>query len=279
MDAGVHYGHQTKRWNPKMKPYIFGARNGIYILDLTKTMFQLEKACRFLFELAMDGGEVLFVGTKRQAQETIRTAAESVDMHYVSQRWLGGTLTNNQTIRKRISTMKEIQETERTGELDSRPKKEVASIRRTLNKLQRDLSGIVDMRRMPQALIVVDVQYEDIAVREAKRLNIPVVGIVDTNCNPDGVDYVIPANDDAHRAIKVIVAAICSTIKVAREQYEKNQEEERLAKEQAAKDAAAAAEAEKAAAAEESDGDDAASASAKATDKQVAQKEAPVENG
>ena len=219
MDAGVHFGHQTKRWNPKMKKYIFGARNGIYIFDLTKTMYLLESACKFVYETVLNGGEVLFVGTKRQAQELIRTAAETTEMHYVCERWLGGTLTNNQTIRKSIAQMENIIHIEKSGELASKPKKEAASLRRKLFKLQRYLSGIASMRKVPKAIIIVDVDYEDIAVREAKRLNIPVIGLVDTNCNPENVDFVIPGNDDAQRAIKVIIEAIAYTIQAARQVY------------------------------------------------------------
>ena len=219
VDAGLHFGHQTKRWNPKMKKYIYGARNGIYIFDLTKTMHLLEYACKFVYETVINGDEILFVGTKRQAQELIRTAAESTEMHYVCERWLGGTLTNNQTIRRSIAQMEKIMNIEESGELDSRPKKEAASLRRKLFKLQRYLSGIANMRKMPKALVVIDVDYEDIAVREAKRLNIPVIGLVDTNCNPDNVDFVIPGNDDAQRAIKVVLEALSYTIKAARDVY------------------------------------------------------------
>ena len=219
MDAGVHFGHQTKRWNPKMKKYIYDARNGIYIFDLTKTMVLLERACKFIYETVIDGGEVLFVGTKRQAQELIRTTAEVGEMHYVCERWLGGTLTNNQTIRKSIAQMEKIMQIEESGELEQLPKKEASSLRRKLSKLQRYLDGIANMRKMPKALVVVDVDYENIAVHEANRLRIPVVGIVDTNCNPDNVDYVIPGNDDAQRAIKVIIDTLSYTIKAAREAY------------------------------------------------------------
>ena len=219
LNAGVHFGHQTKRWNPKMKKYIFGARNGIYIFDLTKTMYQLENACKFIFETVVDGGEILFVGTKRQAQETIKAAAESIEMHYVCERWLGGTLTNNQTIRKSISQMETINKSEETGELETLPKKEASSYRRKLHKLSRNLSGIVNMRSKPKVLVVVDVKYEDIAVKEANRLGIPVVGIVDTNCNPDNIDYVIPGNDDAHRSIKILIEAIINTAKICERSF------------------------------------------------------------
>ena len=219
VDAGVHFGHQTKRWNPKMKKYIYDSRNGIYIFDLTKTMYLLEHACKFVYETILNGDEILFVGTKRQAQELIRNAAESTEMHYVCQRWLGGTLTNNQTIRKSISKMERIMHISESGELDERPKKEASALRRKLFKLQRYLSGIANMRKMPKALVVIDVDYEDIAVREANRLNIPVIGLVDTNCNPDNIDFVIPGNDDAQRAIKVVVDVLSYTISAAREGY------------------------------------------------------------
>jgi small subunit ribosomal protein S2 len=234
LDAGVHFGHQTKRWNPKMREYIFGARNGIYIMDLTKTMHQLEKACKFLFETILDGGDVLFVGTKRQAQETIREAADVTNMHFICERWLGGTLTNSQTIRKSVSLMESIQKIEDSGEMENKPKKEAASLRKRLYKLQRNLSGIARMVRLPKALIVVDVQYEDIAVKEAKRLNIPVVGMVDTNSNPDGIDYVVPGNDDAQRAIKVILDTLSSTIKTAQEINLKRLEEQKAEEERKA---------------------------------------------
>ena len=247
LDAGVHFGHPTSRWNPKMKPYIYGKRNGIYIFDLTTTMRQLDQACKFLYETSAKGGSILFVGTKRQAQELIRNAAEQTGMHYMCERWLGGTLTNNQTIRKSISRMQSIQQKLESGELDTLPKKEASGMKRELVKLQRYLGGIADMRQMPQALVVIDVDREDIAVTEANRLNIPVVALVDTNCNPQHIDYVIPGNDDALRSVSTVMSALVSAISSAREIYLKKVEEEERQRQEEAKakaDARAKAEAE-----------------------------------
>jgi small subunit ribosomal protein S2 len=212
LEAGVHFGHQTKRWNPKMKPYIFGARNGINVFDLTITLRQLAKACAFLQDTVATGGEVLFVGTKRQAQELVRENAERVNMPYMCHRWLGGTLTNNRVVLSRLGRMKKLQGMESSGEMATLPKKEVAALRRELTKLERNLGGIVDMRRLPSALVIVDVQREHIAVQEADRLGIPVVAIVDSNCDPDLIDYVVPGNDDAVRAVKTIVDAFTAAV-------------------------------------------------------------------
>ncbi len=200
-----------------MKPYIHDARNGIYILDLTKTMLLLENSCKFLFDVVFNGGTILLVGTKRQAQEIIRTAAESTGMPYVSERWLGGTLTNNKTIRKSVAHMERIRTLEATGELDKLSKKEASSIRRQLAKLEKNLSGISKMNGLPKALIVVDVQNEEIAVNEARRLGIPLIGLIDTNSNPDPIDYLIPGNDDAQRSIKIIIDILASVIQTAKD--------------------------------------------------------------
>ena len=231
LEAGVHFGHQTKRWNPKMKPYIHGTRNGIYIFDLIKTMHQLESACKFVYDLVLEGDEILFVGTKRQAQEIIRQVAEETKMHFVSERWLGGTLTNIKTIRSSITKMENIRAMQDSGELDTLPKKEASSLRRTLSRLERNLSGIVNLRKNPKAVVIVDIQYEHTAVREACRLNLPIVGIVDTNSNPENVDYVIPGNDDAHRSIKILMDALKNTILAAQEVYNKKKEEEQKQRE------------------------------------------------
>ena len=232
LDAGVHYGHQTRRWNPKMKPYIFGARNGVYIFDLAVTMRQLQSACEFLYDIVERGGDILFVGTKRQAQECVRACAETTGMHFMCARWLGGTLTNNQTIRRSIDRMLGIQKMEVEGAINEMPKKEAASMRRELYKLERNLNGIVNMRGMPKVMVVVDVVREEIAVREASRLNIPIIGIVDSNCDPDNIDLVIPGNDDALRAIKIIIDTLASSVTAARELYERLAAEEKARKEQ-----------------------------------------------
>lgn len=212
LEAGVHFGHQTKRWNPKMKPYIYGTRNGITIFDLTVTMRHLAEACGFLRNTVNEGGNVLFVGAKRQAQEAVREVAERLGMFYMCDRWLGGTLTNNRVVLSRVNYMKKLREMIADGTTQRMPKKEVSRIRRELGKLERTLGGISEMRSLPAALTVVDVEREAIAVREAKKLNIPVVAIVDSNCDPDDVDYVVPGNDDALRAIKVIIDALATAI-------------------------------------------------------------------
>jgi len=212
LEAGVHFGHQTRRWNPKMKPYIYGVRNGISIFDLTKTLRLLGEACDFLRQTVADGGAILFVGTKRQAQETVREAAENTGMFYMCHRWLGGTLTNHRVVLSRVNYMRKLQRMEAEGQLDSMPKKEAAGYRRELAKLQRDLGGIADMRKLPAAVVVIDTTREDIAVREANKLGVPVVALVDSNSDPDPIDYVVPGNDDAVRAVKVIVDAFASAV-------------------------------------------------------------------
>lgn len=212
LECGVHFGHQTRRWNPKMKPFIFTERNGVYIIDLQKTVKGLEKAYDFLREVASGGGSVLFVGTKRQAQETVRDESLRSGGFYVNQRWLGGMLTNFQTIRRRVNRMVELQGLEENGTLDLYPKKEALELRKELAKLEKYLVGIRDMKDVPDALFVVDPRREDIAVLEARKLGIPVVAIVDTNCDPEVIDYPIPGNDDAIRAIKLMVGAMADAV-------------------------------------------------------------------
>ncbi|NMA45880.1 MAG: 30S ribosomal protein S2 [Lentisphaerae bacterium] len=212
LEAGVHFGHKTKRWNPKMKPYIYGTRNGITIFDLTITMKQLAAACDFLHDVAAQGGQILFVGAKRQAQECVREVAEKLNMPYMCDRWLGGTLTNQKVVLSRVDYMKKLQAQDADGSLDNLPKKEVAGLRRELDKLQTALGGIANMKGLPDAVVVIDVDREHIAVQEAAKLDIPVVALVDSSCNPDLVEYVIPGNDDALRSIKVIMDALATAI-------------------------------------------------------------------
>ncbi len=212
LEAGVHFGHQTRRWNPKMAEYIFTERNGIYIIDLQKTVKKVEEAYEFVKELVFNGGEILFVGTKKQAQEAIETEAKRCNMHYVNQRWLGGMLTNYKTIRKRIDRLHELEKMEVEGLFDVLPKKEVIKLRHEAERLEKFLGGIKNMNRIPDALFVVDPRKERIAVKEAQILNIPVVAIVDTNCDPDEVDYVIPGNDDAIRAVKLLTETIANAV-------------------------------------------------------------------
>ena len=206
LEAGVHFGHQTKRWNPKMKPYIFGARNGIHIIDLQKTVGLARSAFRFVSDVAAKGGTVLFVGTKKQAQDVIREEASRSGMYYVTNRWLGGTLTNFKTVKSGIDRLKTIEKMEADGTFERLPKKEVASLEREREKLEKNLGGIKDMTRLPGAVFVIDPKKEHIAVPEANRLGIPVVAIVDTNCDPEGIDYAIPGNDDAIRAIQLFTS-------------------------------------------------------------------------
>lgn len=208
LDAGVHFGHRTQRWNPKMQPYIFEARNGIYVINLEHSVKQLEAAQNFLQEVAASGKKVLFVGCKKQAQETIKDLARKSNSFYVTERWLGGTLTNLTTIRKSIARMKSIDELESSGKVNQMPKKEVSVMRRENVKLHRNLDGVRDMEKYPSAIVIVDVPREAIAVAEARRLGIPVVAIADTNSNPDLVDYPIAGNDDAIRSISVILEAL-----------------------------------------------------------------------
>ena len=212
LDAGLHFGHQTKRWNPKMKPYVFGKRGGIHIIDLHKSLEQLRRARNFIYELAGRGRTILFVGTKKQAQQTVRECAEQCGMPYVDTRWLGGTLNNAPTIRRRIQYMRQLEQMEKDGAFDSLPKKEAAHLRRELQKLHKNLTGIAKLDELPGALVVIDVNREAIAVAEANRLGIPVVAIVDTNCDPEPIDYPIPGNDDAIRAIKLVTTVLTDAI-------------------------------------------------------------------
>lgn len=212
LEAGVHFGHQTRRWNPKMKEYIFTERNGIYIIDLQKTVRKLEEAYRFVRDLSMEGKSVLFVGTKKQAQESIKCEAERAGAFYVNARWLGGMLTNFKTIRRRIDRLNQLKAMEEDGTFDLLPKKEVAKHKLEIEKLEKFLGGIKDMKQLPGALFIVDPRKERIAVSEARKLDIPIVSIVDTNCDPDEIDYIIPGNDDAIRAVKLISATIANAI-------------------------------------------------------------------
>lgn len=212
LEAGVHFGHQTRRWNPKMKRYIFTERNGIYIIDLQKTVKKVEEAYQFARELAAGGGSILFVGTKKQAQESVKEEAERAGMFYVNQRWLGGTLTNFATIQKRITRLKEIEKMQEDGTFDVLPKKEVVRLKKELERLEKFLGGIKEMKQLPDALFIIDPRKERIAVSEARKLNIPIIGIVDTNCDPDEIDYVIPANDDAIRAVKLLTSKIADAV-------------------------------------------------------------------
>ncbi len=212
LEAGVHFGHQTRRWNPKMAPYIFTERNGIYIIDLQKTVKKIDEAYMFIRDLALDGKDVLFVGTKKQAQESIETEAKRCGMYFVNNRWLGGTLTNFRTIRTRIDKLNEIDRMEKEGKFELLPKKEVIKLLAEREKLEKNLGGIREMKKLPGALFVVDPRKEHIAVAEARILGIPIVGIVDTNCDPDEIDYVIPGNDDAIRAVKLIASKMADAV-------------------------------------------------------------------
>ena len=212
LEAGVHFGHQTRRWNPKMKKYIFTERNGIYIIDLQKTVKKVDEAYNFVKDIAANGGSILFVGTKKQAQDSVREEAIRSGMFYVNQRWLGGTLTNFQTIRKRINRLKDIEKMEEDGTFDVLPKKEVVNLLKEKDRLVKFLGGIKEMKSLPDALFVIDPRKERIAIAEAHKLNIPIVGIVDTNCDPDEIDYVIPANDDAIRAVKLLTSKMADAI-------------------------------------------------------------------
>ncbi len=212
LEAGVHFGHQTKRWNPKMKEYIFGERNGIYIIDLQKTLKMFKEASKFVQELAADGRIILFVGTKRQAQDAIAEEAQRCSMFYVNQRWLGGLLTNWITVQKSVKRLKELDEMATDGRYDLLPKKEVIKLERERKHLQANLAGIKNMTRLPDAIFVIDSNKEQIAVRESRKLGIPVVAVVDTNCDPSEVDYVIPGNDDALRAIRLFTSKISESI-------------------------------------------------------------------
>ena len=220
LEAGVHFGHQTKRWNPKMKQFIFDARNGIHIIDLSKTLNQLETACNFLSETCRKGGQVLFVGTKKQAQEAVREAAKACGQHFVTERWLGGTLTNFQTIKRSIARLKEIEKMEADGSINRFVKQEQSVLRREAARLVKYFEGIRSMDKFPGAMFVIDVRREHNAVAEARRLKIPLVAIVDTNCDPDLVTHPIAGNDDAIRSVRLILTTIVQTITQARGEYE-----------------------------------------------------------
>ena len=212
LEAGVHFGHQTKRWNPKMKEYIYNSRDDIYIIDLQKTVEKMEEAYEALKKIAEEGGNVLYVGTKKQASEVCREEATRSGMFYMTERWLGGTLTNFKTIRRRVKRLDDIEKMENDGTFEKLPKKEVIGLKKEYDKLNKNLCGIREMAKLPQAIIIVDSMKEENAIREAKKLGIPVFGIIDTNCDPDMVDYVIPGNDDAVRAIKVVLGALTNAI-------------------------------------------------------------------
>ena len=212
LEAGVHFGHQKRRWNPKMKEFIYTTRDDIYIIDLQKTVKKLEEAYEAMKEIAQNGGSVLFVGTKKQAQEAAEECATRTNMYFVNERWLGGTLTNFKTIRSRIKRMEEIEKMEQEGVFEMLPKKEVIQIKKEYDKLNKNLRGIREMKKMPQALVIVDPRKEEIAIKEARILGIPVFGIVDTNCDPDMVDYVIPGNDDAVRSVKLLIGVLTNAI-------------------------------------------------------------------
>ena len=212
LEAGCHYGHQTRRWNPKMKPYIFGERNGIYILDLKQTVINADQAYSFIRDTTAKGGSVLFVGTKKQAQEPIATQAQRANMPYINQRWLGGMLTNFVTMRSRIDRMEELETMVEDGRMATRGKKEQAVLTKELEKLQRNLGGVREMKSLPQAIFVVDTKREEIAVKEANRLHIPIIGLLDTNSDPDVVDYGIPANDDAIRSVNLMCELVADAV-------------------------------------------------------------------
>ena len=212
LEAGVHFGHQTRRWDPRMAEYIFQARNGIHIIDLQKTSKKLDEAYEFMKEQAEEGKTILFVGTKKQAQDCVKEAAEKSGMFYVNERWLGGTLTNFKTIRKRIERLTQLEQMEQDGTFEVLPKKEVVLLRKEMEKLNKNLGGIKEMNGIPDIIFLVDPKKEHIAVQEARKLNIPIIGLVDTNCNPNDVDYVIPGNDDAIRAVKLITDVMANAI-------------------------------------------------------------------
>ena len=233
LEAGVHFGHQTRRWNPKMAPYIFTERNGIYIIDLQKTVKKLEEAYMFVRDLSANGQNVLFVGTKKQAGESIKEEAERAGAYFVNARWLGGMMTNFKTIRRRIQRLEQLRKMQEDGTFDRLPKKEVGKLELEIEKLEKYLGGIKEMDRLPGALFIVDPRKERIAVAEAKKLGIPIVAIVDTNCDPDEIDYVIPGNDDAIRAVKLIASTVADAIIEGRQ----GQQEAPEAEEAAEKDA------------------------------------------
>ena len=225
LEAGVHFGHQTRRWNPKMKEYIFGERNGIYIIDLQKSLRQFRNAIQFVYNLGVQGKPILFLGTKRQAQDVIQEEAQRCGMFYINQRWLGGLLTNFVTIQKSIKRFRELEAMRTNGQYDLFSKKEVARCERERKKLEKNLSGIKEMVNLPDALFVIDTKLETIAIKEARKLNIPIIGVADTNCDPDEIDYVIPGNDDALRAIRLITGTIAQAYLDGKAVYEAQQKE------------------------------------------------------
>ena len=228
LEAGVHFGHQTRRWNPKMKPYIYTERNGIYIIDLQKSVGMVDDAYNAIGDCVANGGKILFVGTKKQAQDAIKTEAERCGMYYVNERWLGGMLTNFATIEKRIERLNELEKMQEDGTFDVLPKKEVILLKKEMDKLEKNLGGIKNMKEMPGVLFIVDPKKERNAILEARKLNIPTVGLIDTNCNPEDVDYVIPGNDDAIRAVKLIADTMANAIIEGRqgESFEAEETEE-----------------------------------------------------
>lgn len=229
LEAGVHFGHQTRRWNPKMERFIFTERNGIYIIDLQKTVKQVEKAYDFVRDIVADGGKVLFVGTKKQAQEAIETEAKRSGQYYVSHRWLGGMLTNFKTIKKRVAKLEELEKMQEDGTFDLLPKKEVIKLKHEMERLQKFLNGIKDMKELPDVLFVVDPKKEKIAIHEARILGIPVIGIVDTNCDPEELDIPIPGNDDAIRAVKLLTGTIANAVIEANQGKQEEVEKEEVA--------------------------------------------------
>ena len=228
LEAGVHFGHQTRRWNPKMAPYIYTERNGIYIIDLQKSVGKVDEAYKAVSDIAADGGSILFVGTKKQAQEAVKEEAQRCGMYYVNERWLGGMLTNFKTIQSRIKRLKDIERMSEDGTFDVLPKKEVVNIKKEWDKLEKNLGGIKEMKRIPDAIFVVDPKKEKICVQEAHALGIKLIGIADTNCDPEELDYVLPGNDDAIRAVQLIVSKMADAV------IEANQGEEMVAEEAAA---------------------------------------------
>ncbi len=226
LEAGVHFGHQTRKWNPKMKKYIFTERNGIYIVDLQQTQKQIEKAYQMVSDIVANGGSILFVGTKKQAQDAIEKEAKRVGQFYVAQRWLGGMLTNFSTIKQSINALYDIEKQEADGTFDQLPKKEVLQLLKRKEKLEKFLGGIREMKRLPEAMVVVDVRKEITAIKEANKLGIPVIALVDTNCDPDNVDIVIPGNDDAIRAIKLITSTIADAVLAGKQGVQEDEEVE-----------------------------------------------------
>jgi len=240
LDAGLHFGHQTKRWNPKMKPFIFDKRNGIHIIDLTKSLVMIQESAKFVYDVTRTGDTILFVGTKKQAQSVIKEIAEDAGQPFVSHRWLGGMLTNSDTIRQRVKRLKDLEKMEADGTLDSMHKKEASKARHELEKLRRNLSGVANMTKLPGAMFVVDINREAIAVKEANLLNIPVIAMVDTNCDPDQIDYPIAGNDDAIRAIRLVATEVANAAKKGNAEYARIAAEEAKKREAEAKKAAEA---------------------------------------